>query len=158
MIAGLASVLLIALVGCGGGDSSDSMMASANDSNIKRLGTLYSMFHGQNKLLGPKDEAEFKQFISEQDAARLQKGGIDIGNIDGLFTSERDQKPFRIRYGINTRLRGPSLPVVFEEEGKDGNRQVGYTGGAMKEVDEAEYDRLWEGGDDDQDSGGNRGG
>ena len=42
-----ASVLL---TGCNGADA-DSMIAAANDTNVKRLATLYTYFHIQNKNL-----------------------------------------------------------------------------------------------------------
>ncbi len=62
--------------------------------------------------------------------------------------SERDRLPFRIRFGVDTRVRGPALPVVFEQEGRDGRRQVGFTGGATEEVDAATYESLWTGDSD----------
>jgi hypothetical protein len=68
---------------------------------------------------------------------------MDINNIDELFIGERDGKPFKIRWGLLTRVRGPSQPVIFEAEGVDGKRQIGFTGSKMLEVDSAEYDRLW---------------
>ena len=41
------------------------------------------------------------------------------------------------------RIRGPSIPVIFEQEGSGGNLRVGFTEAAMQEVDQAERDRLW---------------
>ena len=68
---------------------------------------------------------------------------MDIDNIDELFVSERDGQPFKIRWGMVSRVRGPSQPVIFEAEGVEGKRQVGFTSSKMQEVDSAEYDRLW---------------
>ncbi len=136
-----ASVLL---AGCGGADA-NSMIADANDTNVKRLATLYSFFHIRNKYKGPKNEGQLREFIESQDADRLKRGGIDASKLDELFVSERDGEPFVIRYGVNTVIRGPALPVVFETTGVDGMRQVGFTNGPMKEVDNDEYDRLMAG-------------
>lgn len=140
----LAGILWIA-AGCSGGGSGDKMIAAANDTNIKRLATLYSFFHVANKFKGPKTETEFRQFIEQQDASRLALANIKAGELDKLFVSERDGEPFKIRYGIDTRVRGPALAVIFEATGVDGKRHVGFAGAQMREVDSTEYDRLWRG-------------
>ena len=138
------------LAGCGGGPTPEERIAANNDTNIKRLASLYAMFQLKNQYLGPANESEFKQFIQKQDADRLKLAGIDVADIEGLFVSERDEQPFKIRYGVNTRVRGPSLAVIFEQTGVDGLRQVGFTGSALREVESDEYDRLWNGELDNQ--------
>ncbi|MFM7206750.1 MAG: hypothetical protein ACKO4T_08785 [Planctomycetaceae bacterium] len=125
--------------------SGSAMIAANNDTNVKRLGTLYGFFHLRNELRGPRDEDEFRAFIRGQDPNRLALAGIAIESLDALFVSERDGQRFRIRYGIDTRVRGPALPVVFEQVGRDGRRQVGFTGGAVEELDTAAADALWAG-------------
>jgi hypothetical protein len=121
------------------------MIAAANDNNVKRLATAYSFFHLKNKFKGPKDEAEFKKFIAEQDRARMELADIDVTDVDSLFVGERDSLPLKVRYGKNTVVRGPSIPVIFEDTGVDGLRQVGFTNGSMQEVDAAEYEELFSG-------------
>jgi hypothetical protein len=133
------------LMGCGSGNPADSMIAAANDTNIKRVASMYSLYHLRNNFKGPKDEAQLKEFIKSQSAERLARAGIVIDDVDSLFTGERDGQPFKIRYGLDTYIRGPSMPVVFEVEGKDGKRQVGFSNGSMQDVDAAQYDRLWAG-------------
>ncbi len=145
----LLALLLATLSGCGG-NKVNEMIAANNDTNIKRLGTMYGFFHLKNQFRGPKNEDEFKKFINEQDASRLALAGISTSNVNDLFVSERDQQPFKIRYGINTQLRGPSLPVIFESNGAEGLRQVAFTGGSMQEVDSTKYDELWSGKGDQQ--------
>lgn len=142
----LCLFLLLAVLfsGCST-DSAESMIAEANDSNVKRLRTMYSYFHTMNKLKGPKDEAEFRSFIESQDQRRLGLANIDPSKLDELFVSERDGEPFVIRYGVNTVIRGPSKPVIFEATGVDGMRQVGFFNGPMEEVDAEEYERLFAG-------------
>jgi hypothetical protein len=139
------------LFGCRG-NSGPAMIAANNDTNLKRLGTLYGFFQLRNEFRGPRDEAEFRAFITAQDARRLALAGVSPASIDTLFVSERDRLPFRIRFGVDTRVRGPALPVVFEQEGLGGRQQVGFTGGAMEEVDAATYESLWS---DDTDRGSN---
>lgn len=140
----LAAAAGVGLSGCRN-DGARAMIAANNDTNVKRLGTLYGLFHLRNEFRGPRNEAEFRAFIGGQDPARLALAGIDPAALDGVFVSERDRLPFRVRYGVNTRVRGPNLPVVFEESGRDGRRQVGFTGGTVQDVDPAAYDSLWSG-------------
>jgi hypothetical protein len=121
------------------------MIADANDTNVKRLATLYSVFQVKNKYKGPKTQQQLREFVQSQDPERLARGGIDPTMIDDLFVSERDGEPFVIRYGVNTVVFGPPLPVIFESTGVDGMRQVGFCNGLMQEVDDAEYDRLMAG-------------
>lgn len=134
---------LLAISGCWNRVNPNSMIANANNSNVKRLATMYSIFQTQHGFRGPNDEAALRQFIGQQDPQRMKVAGIDISDVDSLFISERDNKPFNIRYGVNTVMRGPAMPVVFESEGVEGKRQVGFTNGPMREVDSAEYEELW---------------
>ncbi len=139
------------LTGCGGSNA-DSMFAAAADTNAKRLGTLYMQFQVQNmknRLCGPSDQAEFEAFIRSQNDEGLARIGVDKSKIAELFTSSRDNLPFKIRWEVQTFARGPAQPVVFEQEGVDGKYVVGFTGFLEKEVDQAEYDRLWSGEADD---------
>lgn len=149
----LVAVMMATAIGCGG-PSAEDRIAAANDTNIKRLASLYAMYQLRNNFQGPANEEEFKNFIREQDPDRLKMAGIDVSDIDSLFKSERDGEPFKIRYGVNTRVRGPALPVIFESTGVDGKRQVGFTNGPLREVDATEYDQLWSGQMDDVEEGG----
>lgn len=144
VLAVLLAVAFFGLAGCRR-DSAREMIAANNDTNAKRLGTLYGFFQLRNELRGPRDEAEFRAFIAAQDPGRLALAGVSPARLDDLFRGERDRLPLRIRYGIDTRVRGPALPVVFEQVGRDGRRQVGFTGGGVEEVDAATAEILWTG-------------
>ncbi len=151
----VASLLITSAIGCGSGPNTDAMFADANDMNIKRLATLYSVYQIKHKWKGPKDNDEFKSFIAQQSSQRLKRIGVDPGKIDDLFVNDRDGQPFKIRWELEGNARGPSKPVVFESKGVDGKFLVAFTGNLMREVDQSDYDRLWEGkGDDGSMSGG----
>jgi hypothetical protein len=138
-----AAFLLAASAGCG--PDVAAQVAAMNKSNIQRLANIYSAHQNFKGGRGPADEAEFKTFIKEFDPAKLKMMAIDPNNMDALFTSERDNQPFAIRYGVGGG-RGSEDPVVFEQEGKEGKKQVGYTGKAQVEtVDETTYASLWAG-------------
>lgn len=144
VVAVLVAVAVFGLAGCRR-DSAREMIAANNDTNAKRLGTLYGFFQLRHELRGPRDEAEFRAFIAAQDPGRLALAGVSPATLDRLFTSERDRLPFKIRYAIDTRVRGPARPVVFEQVGRDSRRQIGFTGGGVEEVDAATAETLWTG-------------
>ncbi len=140
--AGVAAVALAGLVGCT--DENAKRLAEMNPTNIQRLSNLYAGFQNMKSSGGPKDEAELKGFIKAYDPERLRAMGVDPGNPDSVFVSERDGKPFKVRYKVGGG-RGSVAPVVFEAEGKDGKKQVGFTGGKVEEVDDATYQQYWSG-------------
>jgi hypothetical protein len=139
----VAAVFLAGLAGCSG-DKTAEAVAAMNTSNIQRLSNIYAAFQNYKGGRGPKDEAEFKAFIKDFDPNKLKMMGIDPDNLDAVFTSERDGKPLKIRYQVGGG-RGAVVPVVFEQDGKGGKRQVGRTGGKVEEVDDATYQQLWAG-------------
>lgn len=150
--------LLCMSTGCGSGDVAGDMFAKANDVNIKRVSSLYSVYAAQHGYKGPKDEAEFKAFISQQDVKRLKMIGVDPENLDALFISERDNKAFRIRWELSVKPRQAPIPIVFEEDGEGGKKLVAFSSYVCREVDHQEYDKLWRGEMDDIEADTNRGG
>jgi hypothetical protein len=138
-------VCLALLNGCASEDNGANQIAAVNGSNIQKLTNLYSAFQINRYGSGPKDEAEFKRFIKdEMGSYHLELMHVDPSNIDTVFISERDHKPFKVRYGVNG---GPGMvnALVFEDEGLNGKKQVGMNGGKVMEVDAASYNELWAG-------------
>lgn len=127
-------------VGCST-DKTKEQIASMNTSNVQRVANIYAGFQNAKGGAGPKDETEFKTFIREYDPYKLSAMGIDANDLDKVFTSERDGKPFTIRYKVGGG-RGAVAPVVFEKDGVNGTKQVGFTGGKVEEVDDARYKDL----------------
>jgi hypothetical protein len=138
------ATFLAALAGCSG-DNTASQVAAMNTSNIQRLANMYSAYQNYKGGGGPKDDKDFKAFIKAFDPPKLQMMGVDPNSLDALFTSERDSKPFKIRYKVGGG-KGSVAPVIFEEVGKEGKKQVAYTGNSkVEEVDDATYAQLWAG-------------
>ena len=124
------------------------MLRRSNSTRSKQLANLYMMYQANHGWVGPKDEQEFRKFIEEVNPQSLEKMGVEITDMDALFTSERDGEPFKVRYGIHGGM-GASDPVIFETKGKGGKRMVGFT--AMRQVEvetDAEFNQLWEGNSD----------
>ena len=135
-------VLALAVCGCGR-DNVAREVAAMNASNLKRVANMYAAYQNYRGT-GPTDEADFKAFIKGFMPKNLEMMGIDPNNVDKIFTSERDSKPFKIRYRV-AGGRGSVDPVVFEQEGQGGKKQVGFTGGRVDEADDATYQALWAG-------------
>ncbi|MFO0842212.1 MAG: hypothetical protein U0797_07390 [Gemmataceae bacterium] len=142
----LGAALLTGLVGLAGcGDKVAQQVGEMNKSNIQRVANLYAGFQNlAGAGRGPKDEAELTKFVKEYDPAKLKMMGVDPNDFSKVLTSERDGKPFKVRYNVGGG-RGAVAPVVFEQDGKDGKKQVGFTGGKVEEVGEAEYQAYWSG-------------
>jgi hypothetical protein len=140
--AGVVAVLAAGLVGCT--DETATQIAAMNTSNIQRVSNLYAGFQNMKNPQGPKDEADFKGFVKAYAPDKLQAMGIDPSNPEAVFVSERDGQPFKVRYKVGGG-RGSVAPVVFETVGKDGKKQVGFTGGKVEEVDDATYQKYWSG-------------
>ncbi|MFN5706688.1 MAG: hypothetical protein ACK48X_01410, partial [Planctomycetota bacterium] len=47
-----------------------------------------------------------------------------------------------IRYGVAGNTRGSNDAIVFEVEGKEGKRQVGFTSLAIRDVENSDYEAL----------------
>jgi hypothetical protein len=134
-------VLVAGLAGCAG-DPTAKEVAAMNKSNIQRVANMYTAFQTYKAGRGPKSEAEFKDFIAHFDAAKLQMMGINPADLGGLFTSERDGKPLKVRYGVGGG-RGSVDAVVFEQDGLAGKKLVGFTAGKVDEVDDLTWQQLW---------------
>jgi hypothetical protein len=140
----LGIILLRGIAGCST-DHSVEAIAALNSSNIQKLTNLYSAYQASRYGPGPKDEAELKRFAKEEMGAyHLGLMHIDPNNLDTLFVSDRDHKPFKVRYGVNG---GPGVvnALVFEEEGVGGKKQVGLNGGTVMEVGDSQYEEMWSG-------------
>lgn len=134
-----AAVLIAGLTGCS--DKTAKEVAAMNRTNMHRLANLYAAHQNYKGGKGPSSEADFKEFIKKFDAEKLTMMGVNSAEVDKLFVSERDGKPFKVRYNVGGG-RGSVDPVVFEAEGAEGKKQVGYTGGKVEDVDDATYQQL----------------
>jgi hypothetical protein len=140
----IAALFAAGTLGCSR-DKTAEQVGEMNKSNIQRISNMYAAYQNMKGAgSGPKDEADLKAWIKEYSPEKLSMMKIDVNNLDGLFTSERDNKPFKIRYKVGGG-RGSVAPVVFEQDGVGGKKQVGFTGGKVEHVDDAEYKQLWEG-------------
>lgn len=131
-----------ALLGCSSNNVADGV-AKANNANIKRAANLYASYAAHNGSQGPKGEDDLKRYVHDELAPKkLEMMGIDSQNLDAVFISERDHKPFKVQWGLVVPPTA-SVAVVFETDGVGGVKQVATTGGEVKDVSDAEYQSLW---------------
>jgi hypothetical protein len=139
----VAAGVAVGLSGCNR-DRTAEVVGAMNTSNVQRLANLYAAHQNYKSGLGPASEAEFREFIRTYDPNKLAMMGVNADQLDQLFTSELDNKPLKVRYKV-AGGRGSKDPVVFEQDGKDGKKRVGFTGGEVQEVDDATSRQLWAG-------------
>jgi hypothetical protein len=135
----------VAVAACGCSDGNlRRQVAAMNDSRIKQLANLFRFYQATNGWVGPKDESTLRTFVQSAPKKNLDMMGIDPAAFDQLLVSERDGKPFRVRWGVTI---GPleEQAVVFEAEGREGKRLVAFTGAKSEEVDADRYEALWNG-------------
>ena len=95
----------------------------------------------QNRWVGPRDQNEFTTFIASQTRQSLERIGVNRAEIGSLFVSERDDRPFSIRYGVVVDGPNSHEPIIFETVGKNGNRIISFTSRKQIEVfSQEEYD------------------
>jgi len=130
--------LLTIATGCGGEVANDD--AVPDDSRIKQLTTLYAVSMNSQGGRPPADEAEFKEFVTKSGEELIKSAGVNA--VDELFVSPRDNEPYVVLYGNEAaRLINQGI-VMHERTGVGGRRLVGYRGGFVNELDDAEFRKL----------------
>ena len=114
-----------------------------SEKNLQALTVFYGKFISQNKGVGPPNEEAFKKFIRAMKPADYENFGIDLSNLDPLFTSPRDNQPYGIAWGLRGAMPGPDGAgmVIWEQTGVGGQRYVADAVGMIEEVDEATWNQ-----------------
>lgn len=135
----LALFIVIVIPGCGS-DELDSPTAK----KLKTLSNFYLDYAVSHNGQGPSNEADFKKYIRGVPEQVFSTSGIQRSEIDSLFTSERDQEPIAVVYGMKiTSISGKSGAVVAHEKtGKGGKRLVVLTNTKVELVDESGFQGL----------------
>jgi hypothetical protein len=142
------------LLGC----TSRSARQNPTEEGIRDAQKVFTKFMATHQGRGPKDEAEWKDFLSKLTSKDLQEMGIE--DVNKALTSPRDNQPYVIVYGqsgsgapsnVKPDGRAPSKPpaqyrrpiVMYEKVGSGGRRYVLYSqGGGFQEVTDAEFKEM----------------
>jgi hypothetical protein len=123
------------------GCSGNQAAVERETSNLKPLSVLYGKYLSQHRGQAPADEAALKSFAKKLDPKELEALGVK--DIDSLFISARDKKPYTIVYGNNaTSAPGEDVVIAYEQEGLSGKRYVATRLGRIEEVDEARFREM----------------
>lgn len=129
---------LTGTLGCGESDK----VVEANSDRMKRLYNCYLMYMEANNERGPKSAKALKKYLLKEDGIRLrlERMGVDAKGINEMFTSERDNEPFVVRWGLEGMK---DHAIVFEAVGVNGRRLVAFS--PPREVGDNEYKGLLSG-------------
>jgi hypothetical protein len=137
----LAGALVLLASGCG--PRGESAVKAQQVPGLTQLGLFYSFHVSQHQGKPPADEAAFKAYIKSLPPERLQQ--FKIENIDSMFVSPRDGKPYGVLYGGNAKRParpGVGMAVAWEQDGRGGKRFVVDSLGKLDEVDQAKFEQM----------------
>lgn len=137
-----AGLLMAAALAVGCSDQVARQVAAMNDTNLKKVSSLYRFYQYRNGWQGPKDAAALRAFVEQAPPKKLEMMQVDPAQFDSFLISERDGQPAKVRWGVAI---GPTdvQPLVFEATGVNGRRIVVFSNAQTEEVDAARYDTLW---------------
>jgi hypothetical protein len=135
----------IQTLGCGGCQQATGAR-DADNKELQQLGNQFmEFFRAQGKT--PADEDEFKQFIAAG-MTDVKRKILGITDINKLFVSPRDGKPFVVRYGMKISSAPPTSSaetvlngdvIAYEAAGSGGYRHVF---SSLGELTELKFDDL----------------
>ena len=123
-------------LGCGGGGGGAITPEPEAKARLAKVLHLYQVYVEKNKKGPPNEKAlrEFGQKLSSKERDEYLIGD----DLEGIFTSPRDQKEFVIRYNVKpdpSQMRA----IAWEADGKNGMRYVALTNGYVEEYDEETF-------------------
>ena len=128
-----ACAVLLAVVGCGGDISPTG--GGADFQTRRQMSALASFYGDYLSAHGapPADEAAFRTFLQEY-SKRIER--MDIGGVDGLLKSPRDEQPLVVVYGKRlVPADSPNTPwAAHEQTGVDGKRMAVQVRGVIEEL------------------------
>jgi hypothetical protein len=114
----------LVLVGC-------AEQPPSEQSDLQLLSVMYGQFRSSHRGELPQDEKQFKNFIASERGHVLTNSGI--ANVDALFVSQRDGKPYVVKYR-NAKDWPLEAMVAYEQEGEGGVLQVANDLGGVTEL------------------------
>ena len=113
-------------------------------SSLAWLGAMYGMYLGQHQGQAPKTIDDLRKFVEKKTSAD-QLARLGAANVNDLFVSQRDGKPFvMVSYKKPPSMEEEGLPpvVLYEAEGENGKKAVAFLGAGTRTVDDNELQKL----------------
>jgi len=136
-----STLVAVALVGCGGGQSS-TQSGTTND-KLRVMTSAYAGYLAKNKGKAPHDEAAFREYLNTSQR-ELEPAGL---TADQVFVSPRNGAQLNWLYGgaVPKNYFGMKIVAYENEKGPDGKRMVISTNGMSDFVDDAQLRVLFPG-------------
>jgi hypothetical protein len=133
-----AALIAVFIAGCG-----QSGETTPVQTHLAWLGSMYGMYMSQNGGQAPQSIDELRKYVTKK-ATPERLSRLGVTNADDLFSSPRDGKPFALVSYSKLPPPGTAPPplVLYESEGKDGQRAVAFLGGITDIVDESRFSQL----------------
>jgi hypothetical protein len=106
------------------------------ESNLRALAAYYSQYAAANRGQMPSNEKAFKEYIKAERTARGE--AATDADVESFFISNRDGKPFVIRYRGDKSWPYGEL-VAYEQFGEGGMRHVATLMGGYDEMTEEHF-------------------
>jgi hypothetical protein len=100
-------------------------------SNLRFLAAYYNQYRAHHRGQLPADEKDFKNFITKSGAST---------NVDSIFVSNRDGKPYVVKYRGDKSWPHPEI-IAYEQEGRDESREVATVVGGYEKLSEEEFQK-----------------
>jgi hypothetical protein len=98
-------------------------------SNLRSLAVYYNQYQASHRGQLPANEEDFKNFITTSSGKT---------NVDSLFVSNRDGKPFVVKYRGDKSWAHPEI-IAYEQEGRGGTRDVATLTGGYERLSEEKF-------------------
>lgn len=135
---------VVAFVLCAGCGTPKSGPIAPEQTALSWLGTMYGMYIGQHGGETPKSADDLRKFV-EKTVKPDTLSRLKVSNVEGLFVSPRDGKPYvLVSYAkLPPPVGGQPAPIALcEAEGQGGKRAVAFVGGNTQQVTEQELQKL----------------
>lgn len=107
---------------------------------LERIVSFYRYYQADRKQ-PPPDEKALKEYVRGLPAEKKQGFGM-TDDLDQLFVSPRDGKPFAVRYKVRIDPGAGSEAVAWEKDGQNGGRFVALMMGYVQEYADADFKGL----------------
>jgi hypothetical protein len=126
--------LALTIAGCSG-SSAGSKSAQLDAHAVRARSDMYSLYLATHKYQPPKDEAEFRQFLSSEQS-RLEEAGL---TVDQMFTSPRSGAPMTWVFAKRPPTVGGISVYAYESNAVDGQRLILGDRGMSVIIDDAQF-------------------
>jgi hypothetical protein len=135
------ALLALTLAGCNHATGSSGDDVVSDYGRVRSMSAFYQGYLTDNRGQAPRDEQAFREYLDKKQD-QLQKVGL---TVEQMFTSPRDDRPFRWVYGMKPPLwkqRGITC-YGYEAEPTAGKRLVVGSRGMYDEIDDSTFRSLF---------------